>query len=214
MHLFTLEVVEVRSGDDRLGAGQHRAQLKDGVFDLSRLGLELPGGDMEARARMQWRDSERLNAHVELDVDQLDYGVLARRRNPESTMNGMFSLFARLDADYVANRGLMSGASGAIVFGVWPEDFKSGIFDLWAIGLANALLPKLDTEKASRSIALLAASIWTAACWRNALFLPIPRESRLPARSMPNFSTRAARCATGAERQTGTDFFLCGTGYG
>lgn len=146
---FSLEVVEVRSGADRLGSGRIDAQLNDGVFDLIRLGLELPGGEMEARGRMQWRDSERLNAHVELDVDQLDYGVLARRKNPESTMKGMFSLFARLDADYVASRGLMSGASGAVVFGVWPEDFKSGIFDLWAIGLANALIPKLDKGEAS-----------------------------------------------------------------
>jgi hypothetical protein len=147
--VFTLDVAEVRSGLDRLGAGRIDARLEDGVFDLSRLGLELPGGYLEARGSMRWLDEESLNAHVELDLDNLDYGVLARRLNPESTMKGVFSLFARLDADYVASEGLMSGASGGLVFGVWPEDFKSGIFDLWAIGLANALLPKLDKEKAS-----------------------------------------------------------------
>ncbi len=147
--VFTLDVIEVRSGKDRLGGGRIDARLEDGVFDLSRLGLELPGGYLEARGSMRWLDEESLNAHVELDLDNLDYGVLARRLNPESTMKGVFSLFARLDADYVATEGLMSGASGGLVFGVWPEDFKSGIFDLWAIGLANALLPKLDKEKAS-----------------------------------------------------------------
>ncbi len=147
--VFTLDVAEVRSGVDRLGAGRIEVRLRDGVFDLSHLGLELPGGYTEARGRMRWNDAERLAAHVELDVDKLDYGVLARRLNQESTMKGVFSLFARLDADYVATEGLMSGATGGLVFGVWPEDFKSGIFDLWAIGLANALLPKMDKEKAS-----------------------------------------------------------------
>ena len=146
---FALTVNEVRSGPDRLGAGIVEASLEDGVFDLARLGLELPGGEMEARGHMRWRDAQHLNAHMELDVDKLDYGVLARRIDPASSMKGIFSLFARLDADYVATRGMMSGASGGLVFGVWPEDFKSGIFDLWAIGLANALMPRLDKESAS-----------------------------------------------------------------
>jgi uncharacterized protein involved in outer membrane biogenesis len=147
--VFTLDVTEVRSGADLLGAGRVEASLKNDIFELTRLGLELPGGYTEARGRMQWRDAEHLDTHVELDVAKLDYGVLARRLDPDSTMKGIFSLFARLDAEYVASDGLMSGASGGLVFGVWPEDFKSGIFDLWAIGLANALLPKLGSEDVS-----------------------------------------------------------------
>ncbi len=146
---FSLTVNEVRSGPDRLGAGIVEASLKDGLFDLARLGIELPGGEVEARGHMRWRDPRRLNTHVELDVDKLDHGVLARRIDPASTMKGLFSLFARLDADYVATEGMMSGATGGLVFGVWPEDFKSGIFDLWAVGLANALMPRLDKESAS-----------------------------------------------------------------
>ena len=146
---FSLAVNEVRSGTDRLGAGNVEASLEDGLFDLARIGLELPGGEMEARGHMQWRDPQSLSTHMELDVNKLDYGVLARRIDPASTMKGTFSLFARLNADYVATEGMMSGASGGLVFGVWPEDFKSGVFDLWAVGLANALIPRLDKENAS-----------------------------------------------------------------
>jgi hypothetical protein len=146
---FLLSVDEVRSGADRLGAGVVEASLEDGLFDLARLEVELPGGKVETRGHMRWRDAQRLNTHMELEVDRLDYGVLARRIDPASTMKGTFSLFTRLDADYVATQGMMSGASGALVFGVWPEDFKSGLFDLWAIGLANALVPRLDKGSAS-----------------------------------------------------------------
>jgi hypothetical protein len=146
---LTLDVREVRSGEDRLGAGRLDARLEEGIFELTRLGIELPGGAVEARGGMRWRDAGRLASRVELDVDALDYGVLARRIDPHSPLKGELSLFVRLDADYLASEGLMSGATGALVFGAWPEEFRSGVFDLWAVGLANALMPRLDEDKAS-----------------------------------------------------------------
>jgi uncharacterized protein involved in outer membrane biogenesis len=146
---LTLDVQEVRSGEDRLGQGRLDAKLEDGVFDLMRMAIELRGGAVEGRGQLRWRDAERLASRVELDVDALDYGVLARRVDPASPLKGELSLFVRLDADYEASRGLMSGASGGLVFGVRPEEFRSGVFDLWAVGLANALLPRLDEDKAS-----------------------------------------------------------------
>jgi uncharacterized protein involved in outer membrane biogenesis len=40
--------------------------------------------------------------------------------------------------------------NGTIDFAVWPENMKSGIFDLWAVNVLVALVPAVDPSKESK----------------------------------------------------------------
>jgi len=89
-------------------------------------------------------------------IERLDYGYLARRIDPESTVAGLISL----DVD-VLTRGpgmatLMHDSNGHIDFAIWPEDIDASIFDLWATNLLFQILPLLDSGTASQINCLVA----------------------------------------------------------
>jgi hypothetical protein len=65
-------------------------------------------------------------------------------------MQGLFSLHLNLDARAKTLDAIMQHANGRIDFAVWPRDFKSGIFDLWAVNLFVALLPAVDPASESK----------------------------------------------------------------
>ena len=89
---------------------------------------------------------------VDFDIDfmRFDYGILARRIQPETEMDGLFSLDVELATKAPSVEQLMEHASGFIDFAIFPEEFESGIFDLWAVNLMTAVLPEVDKSKNSK----------------------------------------------------------------
>src|SRR6185436_7352854 len=84
------------------------------------------------------------------DVQKFDYGVLARRIKPESDLHGAFSLKMDVDSRARYLSDTLRRGSGHIEFAVWPQNMRSGIFDMWAVNVLVALVPAVDPGKASK----------------------------------------------------------------
>ena len=146
---LAVDVGEVRSGADKLGAGELRVNLLDGILAVPTLLIQTPGGDVTGTAEMSWAGPDLLDTELTLSADRFDYGVLARRIDPASTMKGSLSVYADLKGRHPAAEPFLGSASGELGFGVWPEDFRSGVFDLWAVGLVSAVMPKFSDDAVS-----------------------------------------------------------------
>lgn len=105
-------------------------------------------------------DPRGFSCYLKADIENFDYGILARRVDPETPMQGQFNLYADLNSITDQPENLLENASGTLGFGIWPKAFEAGIFDLWAVSLASAVLPELD--KGSRSVLNCAVGIFNA----------------------------------------------------
>ncbi|MDJ0971752.1 MAG: AsmA family protein [Kiloniellales bacterium] len=142
---LAVEVTEVLSGEDRLGNGRLEAALQDGRLTVEPIAVEVPGGKVEVGFALEPSESD-ISLEARAKIDGFDYGVLARRIDPESETGGVLNL----DVD-IKTRGpelaeAMGGAEGHIDFGVWPKDLEADLFDLWAVNLFTSVLPSLDSE--------------------------------------------------------------------
>lgn len=140
-----VEVQEVLSGQDRLGSGRLEAGLQAGRLTVEPIEVEVPGGKVEVGFALEPSETD-VSLEARAKIDGLDYGVLARRIDPESKTGGVLNV----DID-IKTRGpelaeAMGGAEGHIDFAVWPKDLEAGLFDLWAVNLFTSVLPSLDSE--------------------------------------------------------------------
>ena len=146
---LNVAVHEVLSGADHLGSGELRARLEHGKFVLDPLEVNVPGGSARASLTYEPTDTD-VTVQATIRVDQFDYGILARRIQPGTDLQGLFSLHMRLDARAPTLDALMEHANGRIDVAVWPHNLKAGIFDLWAVNLLVALLPAVDPASESK----------------------------------------------------------------
>ncbi|PSU30556.1 AsmA family protein [Photobacterium lutimaris] len=145
---FSLDVEEVRSGEDWLGAGQLHWVLENGVFNLKPMTIQLPGGNIEMASQIKAQGDMfdiQLNGHIE----NFDYGVLARRLAPESGMHGNISTQFNLTSLANSPDSLMNNANGFIGFAAWPQEFESDLIDLWAVSLTDAIIPNFTNNDPS-----------------------------------------------------------------
>ena len=187
---LVLDVNEVRSGADRLGAGQLRAHLLDGVFEVPTLLVQTPAGDVTAESRLAWAGPQTVDASVALRAENFDYGILARRIDPASTMKGELTINADLRSRYPAGQPFMSGAEGVLQFGVWPEDFRAGVFDLWAVGLLSAVMPKFSKDAVSTMNCLIGKFRVTDGVLSQDVFLADSSKVRVTGEAEADFRAR------------------------
>ena len=142
---FKLNVGNVRSGKDWLGAGKLDWTLHNGLLTLKPLHIQLPGGDINIDGSVASKGDKfaiKLNGLVK----NFDYGIIARRIDPKTDMHGKIS--AKFDLSSVANtpENLMNNANGFIGFAAWPKAYQANLIDLWAVSLADAVLPTFTTK--------------------------------------------------------------------
>ncbi len=143
-----INVDEVRSGNDWLGASHLNISLLDGTFSLSPLAIELPGGGIEITSEIK-AEGDLFDISLEGEVRAFDYGVLARRIDPETDMFGQISTQFQLSSLANSPDSLMNNANGFIGFAAWPQEFEANLIDLWAVSLASAILPSFTDENNS-----------------------------------------------------------------
>lgn len=145
---LSVSVAQVKSGTDLLGRGQLAARLLDGRAEIGPVSVRMPGGEANWRLSYEPREKDVLAA-LKVEVDRFDYGVIGRRIQPDSALDGRFSL--RIDVDSRAPRlsQILAHGNGRIDLAVWPKNLKSGVFDLWAVNLLVALLPTIDPKNES-----------------------------------------------------------------
>jgi len=140
---FDLNVNEVLSGEDRIGQGRLSIAIEDGRLTVKPLHMSVPGGSVDLEFGY-----EPVVDGVELTlktlVDRFDYGILARRINPDTKMGGKVFLDVGLNAKAESIGGLMETGRGHFDFALLPVAFDASIFDLWAVNLLSALSKKVD----------------------------------------------------------------------
>lgn len=146
---FSLNVNEVRSGNDWLGAGQLDWQLENGQFRLHPMHIQLPGGDINLASQIKAK-GEMFDIALQGEISNFDYGILARRLAPETPMHGRIS--TRFNLTSLANTpdSLMNNADGFIGFAAWPQAFDADLIDLWAVSLTDAIIPNFTDNDPSR----------------------------------------------------------------
>jgi hypothetical protein len=145
---FHLDVQEVLSGQDNLGSGSLAAGLEKGRFFVDPLQLNIPGGSVKLAFAFEPTDTDAaLEANAK--IEQLDYGILARRVKPQSGMGGWISLDIDLKSRAEDLDSIMQHANGYIDIAIVPQDFEADLFELWAVNLLTAALPQVDSEKNS-----------------------------------------------------------------
>jgi uncharacterized protein involved in outer membrane biogenesis len=145
----SLLVNEVLSGADRLGSGRLIASLDNGRLTLDPVSVEISEGSADGRFSFEMTE-HAVDTRMRIEIDHLDYGVLARRIDIENDAAGWLSLDFDLRSRSDTLENMMAGASGQFDFAVWPTNMQAGIFDLWAANLLLAILPSLDSESGSR----------------------------------------------------------------
>ena len=146
---FNLKVQQVLSGKDNLGNGKIETGLEKGRFFIDPMQLNIPGGSAKIAFVFEPTDTE-VALETSVKVEQFDYGILARRIKPDSDMGGWLSLDVDLKSRAKNLETIMDHASGTIDFAIVPENFEANLFELWAVNLLTAVLPKLDSEATSK----------------------------------------------------------------
>jgi uncharacterized protein involved in outer membrane biogenesis len=146
---FNLKVQEVLSGQDNLGSGHLVAGLEKGRFFVDPLLLNVPGGSVKLVFAFEPTETDAA-LEVSANIEQFDYGILARRVKPESDMGGWLSLDIDLKSRAKSLDTIMHHANGTIDFAIVPENFEANLFELWAVNLLTAVLPQLDSEATSK----------------------------------------------------------------
>ncbi len=147
--LLEVEVQQVLSGNDKLGAGKLQARLENGRADIGPIELNVPGGAAKLHLGYEPTDQD-VKVDLRIDVKKFDYGVLARRLKPGTDLRGTFSLEMDVDSRARYLSDILRHGTGRIEFAVWPQNMKSGVFDLWAVNVLVALVPAVDPDKASK----------------------------------------------------------------
>jgi len=142
---FNIVAQNVYSGSDWLGEGKLKITLMDSTLNVDPISLNLPGGEFDARLTLSPED-DVINAQLAAKADNFNYGILARRVDPESDMSGLVFLDIEIDSKTRYLDRLLQKSNGHLDFAVIPYEFESGIIDLWAVGLVSAILPRIGAD--------------------------------------------------------------------
>jgi len=143
-----VRVDQVISGLDVLGNGNLEARLENGHAVIGPVMVDTPGGS--ASLLIGYEPGEKDVAFsLRAEASHFDYGVLARRIDKKSEMQGTFSLNVNVSARAHHLSELLRYGKGNIDFAVWPKNMKSGMLDVWAVNVLMALLPAIDSSNAS-----------------------------------------------------------------
>jgi uncharacterized protein involved in outer membrane biogenesis len=138
---MTVKVKKVLSGADELGSGVLTATLNDGRFSLDPVKLNIPGGSFYFAISVK-PGKEASEASVRALIDKFDFGVIARRANPETKMGGTISLDVDLKSSAKNLNELLANGNGYFDFSGNPENLSAGIIDLWAVNLIAAIVSR------------------------------------------------------------------------
>ncbi|WP_283744418.1 AsmA family protein [Sideroxydans sp. CL21] len=144
----TVRVDRVVSGQDMLGSGKLDARLENGNAVIGPVIINTPGGS--ASLRLGYEPAEKdVALKLNVEAKHFDYGILARRIDHKSKMQGTLSLNVDVSARAKYFSELLRYGKGNIDFVVWPKNMKSGLLDMWAVNVLMALLPAIDSSNTS-----------------------------------------------------------------
>ncbi len=183
-----IQVDEVLSGTDRLGSGKLSANLNNGRYSLDKLKLNIPGGEVVIEGSLK-PETNRNIAHLSMQIENLDYGVLARRTNPDSDLKGTLNVNFDLHSEADTLVQLKEHMGGTFRFGVLPEEYKAGAIDLWAVNIVTAALPALLKGTPSKANCLAGKFLLDDGIMQPELFLLDTSKMRVHGKGKVSFKT-------------------------
>jgi uncharacterized protein involved in outer membrane biogenesis len=146
-----VDVKQVHSGSDALGAGEIRASLKDGRLSLDALRVSVPGGEVLIQASVK-PGPVASDGSLRILVKDFDFGLLAHRLDPDTDLGGKFNMDVDLKLATASVGGLLAHANGYFDVSGNPENFAAGIVDLWAVNLISSVVSSSVEEEAESQI--------------------------------------------------------------
>jgi len=143
-----LEVNEVLSGKDYLGSGLLKIDQQDGRLQVLPLEIKLPEGTVKVDLSMSPSGNERLY-NVHMNIENLDYGFVARHFKPDTDMSGIINLRGELKSVSPDSQGILPNGYGYLDFCIQPKKLRAGVIDLWAVNLFSYLVPFLLPKEGS-----------------------------------------------------------------
>ena len=148
MHLnMNLSVDNLLIGDNRLGKGRLQLHWRDDVFAIQNADIEVPGGRIQTSISLR-KPHREIIGELKLDIDKLDYGIIATMLNPDAKLAGAIStrLDLKLRGDKIAQA--LDHADGIIDLAFWPRHTQPArILNLWTTNLYLILLPELKKKE-------------------------------------------------------------------
>lgn len=142
-------VKQVSSGQDRLGKGTLKLHLENGIALIGPASIETEGGTAFWSLKYH-PQPKNIQMNLTVDMRHFDYGIIARRINPNADIKGQLSLNMNIDSSAPHIADLMAYGNGHLNLVIWPKNQKSGVLDLWAVNLLSGLLPVIDSSKQSK----------------------------------------------------------------
>ncbi|MBU1232654.1 MAG: AsmA-like C-terminal region-containing protein [Proteobacteria bacterium] len=146
---IAIEVNEVLSGTDYLGSGTLKMEQQQGKFQISPLHLRLPDGNVTINFSMSPTGNDRFYT-LNIDVEGLEYGVMARMFKPGTDMSGIINVRTFLESKSPDAQSIMANSSGYLDFSLQPQQIRAGVIDLWSVNLLSYLFPMLTSGSTSK----------------------------------------------------------------
>ena len=135
----SIEVLEVLSGEDRLGGAELEMSLQDGRIQIDPLHLQLPESSLDMQASLK-PGRQSSDATLRLLIENFDFGILMRISNPQSEAGGTLTVDVDVASSASNMRSILSGASGYLDVSAELENVSSGLVDLWAVNLLSSVV--------------------------------------------------------------------------
>ena len=129
---------EVIGTDGLVGEARLRARLQQGRLDVGPAVLTLPGGNLRVSMSSELKDSG-LDFALAADLDRFDYGFIAAEKGGGDQWHGLVSMKLQLHGSAPSLDEIPLHARGQADLAVWPNDLRTGQFDLWTVNLLLAV---------------------------------------------------------------------------
>jgi len=136
---------KVLSGKDQLGSGQLNMMLDDGRLSIDPLQLNLPDGSLIFNMSLE-PSHEASEIALNAKVENFDFGVLARRHDPQTDIGGILNVDFDLKSPAKNLADFLANETGYIDFSVYPENWRSGAIDSWLVNLIAGIAANADKD--------------------------------------------------------------------
>jgi uncharacterized protein involved in outer membrane biogenesis len=142
---LNISAEKVLSGKDLLGSGHLNMMLEDGRLSINPLQLNIPGGSLLFNLSLK-PDDETSEIFLNAKIENFDFGVLARRYDPQTDIGGILNVDFDLKSPAKNLADFLANETGYIDFSVYPENWRSGAIDFWIVNLIAEIAANADKD--------------------------------------------------------------------
>ncbi len=144
-----LDIDRLRVGQEEIGRAEMGLTLEQGHLNVEPFNITWPGGAVNVDVELVSGESE-MELKALVDIEQFQYGLLWQMFDPQSEVGGEMDLELSIQSSGKNITNVMSNADGKIDVKMLPASAGARIFDIWALGLVNRLIPNFGERTESK----------------------------------------------------------------